>query len=411
LSKPGRILYTTTSYLPAIGGAQLHTHQIVRQLSNHLPVQVVTQWAENRTDWLLGTTLRAPAKSLSYSFEDIPVELITFTSAERWQLLPYVLGYYAIKPWAIDRIAARLVVKIEPFARNCTLIHNLRIGREPLSFASLRIARKLDLPFIFAPYHHPRWVGWNYREYLSLYRQADALIALTQAEKQTLIDLGVPEERIFVTGIGPILAETANPDRFRESLKLSPDKPLILFLGQKYRYKGFEFLIDAAKIVWQKWPEAQFLFIGPRTSYSKKLFAQQKDARLVEMGIVELQQKTDALAACTLLCLPSSQESFGGVYTEAWSFGKPVIGADIPAVREVIDDGVNGYLIPMPITAAAIAEKICYLLQNPTVTDELGKKGKQKTLHQYGWDKLAEKTEQVYRSVLGITNDQQARVE
>ena len=76
-------------------------------------------------------------------------------------------------------------------------------------------------PFVFVPYHHPRWVGWNYREYLNLYRQADALIALTQVEKQTLVSLGVAEERIFVTGFGPIIAEQAYPDQFRKQVRPS----------------------------------------------------------------------------------------------------------------------------------------------------------------------------------------------
>ena len=72
--------------------------------------------------------------------------------------------------------------------------------------------------------------------------------------------------------------------------------------------------------------------ITPRTPFSQKFFTQQPpDPRLIELGTVDLQQKTNALAACTLLCLPSTQESFGGVFTEAWSFEKPVIGANIPA--------------------------------------------------------------------------------
>jgi glycosyltransferase involved in cell wall biosynthesis len=393
-----KILYTTTSYPPAIGGAQLHTHQIARRIAAHRPVQVITQWAENRTDWLLGTTLKAPAQPCSYIFEEVPVELITLTRAERRYLLPYVLGYYAVKPQAISKIAAVLAPKIELAARQCAFIHNVRIGREPLSFASLQVARQLNIPFIFVPYHHPRWVGWNYREYLNLYRQADALIALTNAEKQLLIRLGVAPERIFVTGNGPNVAETAQPDQFREKLNLPADIPLVLFLGQKYRYKGLELLVAAAKIVWQKWPEVRFLFIGPRTPFSKKFFAQQNDTRLIELGVVDLQTKTDALAACSLLCLPSTQESFGGVYTEAWSFAKPVIGLDIPAVREVIDDEVNGYLVQP--TAQAIAEKICYLLQNPAVAAKLGQAGRHKTLHQYSWDRLAQKTEEIYTTVL-----------
>jgi glycosyltransferase involved in cell wall biosynthesis len=393
-----KILCTTTSYPPAVGGAQLHTHEIIKRLLTYHSVQVITHWAENRTDWLLGTTLKAPTEPKSYTFENIPVELITLTTHERWELWPYVFGYYVIKPLAINQIAAVLAPKLEPFARDCVLVHNTRIGREPLSSASLKVAHKLNIPFVFVPYHHPRWIGWNYREYLSLYRQADALIALTHVEKQTLIDLGVAEARIFVTGMGPVLAAQANPEGFRQELNLAEDIPLILFLGQKYQYKGFEALVAAAKIVWQTWPEALFLFIGPRTSFSTKFFSQHHDPRLIEWGAVDLQKKTDALAACTLLCLPSTQESFGGVFTEAWSFGKPVIGADIPAIREVINDELNGYLVSSQ--AEEIAEKICHLLENPTIAEKLGRAGREKTLQYYSWDKLAQKTEEIYTTVL-----------
>jgi glycosyltransferase involved in cell wall biosynthesis len=394
---PG-ILYTTTSYLPAIGGAQLHTHQIARRLALRHPVQVVTLWDTNRTDWLLGTTLKAPAQAKSYMFEDVPVRQITFSSAERWRLCPFVFSYYIFKPLSIRQIAAPLATKIEALAREVNIIHNVRIGREPLSFASLQVARKLDIPFVFTPYHHPRWVGWNYRQYLEIYRQADAVITLTQVEKQTLIELGVTPERIFVNGNGPNLAPTASPDRFRESVGLSKNVPIVLFLGQKYRYKGIEPLVAAAHLVWQKRPETHFLFIGPPTPFSKRFFAQALDARLIELGTVDLQQKTDALAACTLLCLPSTQESFGGVYTEAWVFSKPVIGADIPAVREVIENGVNGYLAPA--TAEALAERILYLLDNPSVAQQLGQAGRAKTTRQYDWECLAQKVEDVYTIVL-----------
>ncbi len=392
------LLYTTTSYPPAIGGAQLHTHQIAQRLATRHPVQVVTHWTRHRTDWLLGTTLRAPTQAESYRLDGVTVQQVNLTPADRWRLWPYVLGYYAAKPAAIAAIAARLAPQIEPLARSAGLIHNVRIGREPLSFASLQVARRLDLPFVLVPYHHPRWVGWNYREYLRLYRQADAVIALTQTEQQTLIELGVTPDRVFVTGNGPNLATAADVERFRRELRLPPDVPVILFLGQKYRYKGLEPLLAAAKIVWPRYPDAHFIFLGPRTRFSKRLFAGQTDPRLVELGQVDLQQKTDALAACTLLCLPSTQESFGGVFTEAWSFGKPVIGADIPAVREVIDEGVNGFVVAP--TPEQLADRICFLLNQPSLAARLGEAGRQKTEQEYNWEVLARKTEQVYTWVL-----------
>lgn len=398
-----KLLYTTTSYPPAIGGAQLHTHEIVKRLVARTTVQVVTLWTENRTDWLLGTTLRAPPFPRTYTVDGVPVAQITLTSADRRGLWLWVLGYYAFKSKAIDRISTCFIPKLEPLAHQAGLIHNLRIGREPFSYASYHLSRQLNIPFVFTPYHHPRWVGWNYREYLNLYHRADALIALTQTEKRTLVELGVLPERIFVTGIGPILAETTDPDHFYRQFKIPEDVPIVLFLGQKYRYKGIEPLAVAAQIVWQSYPETHFIFIGPRTPFSRKFFAQHPpDSRLIELGTMDLQQKTNALAACTLLCLPSTQESFGGVFTEAWSFKKPVIGANIPAIREVIDDGANGYLVEP--TANDIAEKINHLLQNPTLATNLGLAGYKKVAQHYSWQRLAKKTEQAYTTILQGTN-------
>ena len=390
--------YTTTSYPPAIGGAQFHTHQIARRLAERHAVQVATLWDHNRTDWLQGTTLNAPAKPKFYTIDGIPVNLITLTRAERRTVRPWVWSYYALKPLAIRHIAKHFVPKIGAFATHANIIHAVRIGREPLSYASLQVARKLDVPFVFVPYHHPRWVGWNYRAYIKLYRQADALIAMTETERGTLIDLGVRPERVFVTGNGPNLADEAHPTDFRRQLGIPAEVPLVLFLGQKYRYKGFQHLAQAAPLVWNKYPETRFLFIGPHTHFSQKVFAKFQDPRLIELGAVDLQTKTDALAACTLLCLPSTQESFGGVLTEAWSFGKPVIGANIPAISEVIDNGENGFVTPP--TAPELAERITFLVSNPTLADQLGTAGKFKTEHVYNWGELAQKTERVYTMLL-----------
>ena len=60
----------------------------------------------------------------------------------------------------------------------------------------------MGVPFCFTPFHHPKWRGWNYREYCELYRKADGIFALTDSEKETLIKLGVSSDKIFVTGTG-----------------------------------------------------------------------------------------------------------------------------------------------------------------------------------------------------------------
>jgi glycosyltransferase involved in cell wall biosynthesis len=89
------------------------------------------------------------------------------------------------------------------------------------------------------------------------------------------------------------------------------------------------------------------------------------------------------------------QESFGGVYTEAWAFGKTVIGGRIPSIACVIDDNRDGFLCSQD--PEELAEKICYLLNHPPIAKEMGENGRKKVQECYTWGRLAEKTSSVYK--------------
>src|SRR5690554_5820416 len=377
-----KLLYTITAYPPSIGGAQILQHLLAIHLqARGHQVQVVSHWDSVRTDWLLGTTLKAARKSFDYRIDGVSVHRIGYSAVDLLKMLPFVPVYYALMDVALTSISGIIQRHLVPYSDGIDLVHNTRIGREGLSLASYKLARSRNVPFVLTPVHHPRWVGWRYRAYNRLYRDADAVIALTQAEKATLMELGVAANRIYVTGMGPWLADRADPQAFLEKYGLK--EPLVLFLGQTYPYKGYRQLLEATSTVWKAFPETQFVFIGPPVMNCEEVFTQYQDPRIHRLGQVSLQEKTNALAACTLLCMPSTQESFGGVYTEAWSFAKPVIGCPIPAVKEVIEDGVDGYLVAQE--PQAIAERIIDLLQNPERARAMGKAGQDKVNRSYNW--------------------------
>ena len=389
-------LYTLTSYSPAIGGAQIHQHLLAQQMQKNHTVKVISHWDRNRTDWLLGTTLKAPRKSEDYSADGISVHCMGISRLEKLRMAPFLPIYYPLMRLALPAISNVLKNHLTAHAKTASLIHNVRIGREGLTAASLQAARQWDIPFVLTPVHHPRWVGWRYKCYIDLYRQADGIFTLTQSEKQTLISLQVDPQKIHVIGHGPIVSETSDANAFR--LKHKIEEPIVLFLGQHYDYKGYRQLLEATGLVWQKYPGTQFVFIGPSVKESEKAFSLATDPRIHRLGKVSLQEKTNALAACTLLCVPSSQESFGGVYTEAWMFDKPVIGCDIPAVSEVIDNGINGFLIPQQ--ANSIAQRILDLLSDPGLAKSMGKNGRAKVKQHYTWPIIAQKAQDAYDKIL-----------
>ncbi|MFH7245471.1 MAG: glycosyltransferase family 4 protein [Spirulina sp.] len=398
------LFYTLTAYPPYIGGAQLHQHLLAQQLQGRHSIQVATFWNHNRTDWLLGTTLKAHARPYNYEVDGVPVHRLGLGWGAKLRMAPWLPLYYPWMAAALPPIAAVIAESITELAYKSDLIHNVRIGREGLTYASWQVARQRGIPFILTPVHHPRWVGWRYREYIKLYQRADAVIALTQAEAKILQGLGVQEDHIHVTGHGPVLASHAEPEDFRHRNGIVG--PMVLFLGQHYPYKGFRQVLEAAKTVWAQQPETQFVFIGPAVKDSERAFAEMADPRIHRLGSVDLQTKTNALAACDLLCVPSSQESFGGVYTEAWSFGKPVIGCKIPAVAEVVSDGQDGYLVEQ--STPEIADRILDLLNHPHQAHQMGQAGYQKVQERYSWPSLAAKTEAVYRGLMGLETSNQS---
>lgn len=396
---PPSVLVTATSYAPVVGGAQALAHGFARELerSGRFRHRVVTQWTTHRTDWLLGSTLFAPLGPRAYELDGIPVRRLALSLWQRLRMAPHVLTYYGRMRGAVDRISAILLEELATDSRDIALVQNVRIGREGLSFASWKLARRLGVPFVFVPLHHPRWVGSRYRAYLELYRRADAVIALTEHERGTYHALGVDPARIWVTGNAPHVAAQGDGERFRERHHLGSD-PIVLFLGQKYRYKGVSTLLASAREVWRRHPRARFVFLGPGTGYSRRLFRDLRDPRVLELPACDLEEKSDALAAASTLAVPSSEESFGGVYLEAWAMGTPPIGGPAPAIAEVISDGVDGYVVAQD--PAALAARIVDLLGDSELRARLVGNGRRKLMERYSWERLAAQLGDVYDHLL-----------
>ena len=86
------------------------------------------------------------------------------------------------------------------------------------------------------------------------------------------------------------------------------------------------------------------------------------------------------------------------VFLEAWSFAKPVIGGDIPVLREMINHGWDGYLVKQE--PSQIAQRLVDLLSSKNLCQTMGHRGRQKVVEKYSWDVLAEKTEAAYQYAL-----------
>jgi glycosyltransferase involved in cell wall biosynthesis len=387
---------TTTAYPPSVGGVQGYLSELCAGLQR-FEADVLTLWLSHRTDWLLGTTVRLRQNDYDAPFPN--VRALGWTRASRARMAPWVLAYYALVPIAAKRIASEMVPQLDRAVDpQAVLIHNHRIGREFLALASLVVARKRGLPFVLTPYHHPKWQGYRYSGWTRVYRAADAVLTLTEAEARELERLGVAPQRLHVIGGAGDQPMPADGARFRATIG-STGNPLVVFAGQLYRYKGVPLLVAAGDALRSRGVQVDLAFLGPETRFSRGFFANHQRPWIHVLGKVDNQTKWDALEAATVVCVPSEQESFGRVYIEAWSKGKPVVASRIPAVSEVVTDGESGLLVH-PGSVEELARALERLLTDPQLAERLGANGRREVATRFNWGEVVNRVESVYESLI-----------
>jgi glycosyltransferase involved in cell wall biosynthesis len=100
-----------------------------------------------------------------------------------------------------------------------------------------------------------------------------------------------------------------------------------------------------------------------------------------------------------VLIVPSEEEPLGRVVLEGMAYGVPVIATDKGGPAEIIEDGVDGFLVS-PDDVHRWAERIIELMENPTLASEIGRRGRQKVLSNFSIENYIESIESLYKEIL-----------
>jgi glycosyltransferase involved in cell wall biosynthesis len=133
------------------------------------------------------------------------------------------------------------------------------------------------------------------------------------------------------------------------------------------------------------------------TSYPLPVTAPAALSRILNLDDLTEGEKQDALAACDLLCVPSEGESFGMVYFEAWAYKKPVVGLDLPVLRETIGAANAGILVEK--NPQEIAHGISVLLSDSELRGQFGANGHRLALG-HKWEEAAKHYLQGYEEAM-----------
>jgi UDP-glucose 4-epimerase len=182
----------------------------------------------------------------------------------------------------------------------------------------------------------------------------------------------------------------------------------ITFMGRLNVLKGIVAFTYAAKIVLKKYPHWTIQFVGndeasPIASMSAQRWIQEQLAahshQISFLGWVEYSQLPHVYAHTEIAVVPSLFESFSYVCAEAMSAGCAVVGSRQSAMRELLGHNEFGLLVK-PKSAKQLAKAIIWLIENPDLRAELGKKARQRVLTEYNAERIGAMQEKIYLSHL-----------
>lgn len=296
---------------------------------------------------------------------------------ELWMSLAARPPFHGIlRRWIGMYYAAFLAPLVEQSPR---AIHFVGTGWDFFGFAMASLARRCQARFTIWPAVHPGQWGDDKIDLL-LYGLADGVFCQSEDEKNHLVQRGLASERIRICGLPPMCLPNGNGDRLRQKLGLG-SRPVVLFLGRKSSGKGFPALMAAWSRVQAAHPSAVLLLAGPDDDSHGEISPRDS---IRDLGILSEEDKADALAACDVFCLPSAHESFGIVFVEAWSYGKPVVCGPAPASREFIRNGETGLWADQ--TTGSIADALLRLLGDPVASRRMGEAGRRLQQDSFTWE-------------------------
>ena len=244
---------------------------------------------------------------------------------------------------------------------------------------------------------------------------ADAVIAVS-AGMRTDVLAAYPEiepERVHVVHNGidtDLFAPRPDVGVLRRH-GLDPDRPIVIYVGRITRQKGLPHLLAAAV---RLKADAQLVLCASAPD-TPEIAAEVESAvtslRAMRTGVVWIREalpRADLVAllsSSTVFVCPSVYEPLGIVNLEAMACGVPVVASAVGGIPEVVVDGETGLLVDYDPQATqafdeGLAAAIDRVLSDAGEAKEMGRRGRERAMRDFGWGPIARRTVDLYEQVL-----------
>lgn len=185
----------------------------------------------------------------------------------------------------------------------------------------------------------------------------------------------------------------------------------LLYFGTLIRKKGALELPFIFNEVFQKNKNAQLILIGKDSSDSisgngstwemmQPLFSDESLQNVHYLGSVPYESVKMHIGAASVCVFPSFAEALPVSWIEAMALEKPVVASNIGWANEIIDDGVNGFLVH-PKMHQEFAERILEVLESPELQQKIGSNARKKIVEKFSISVVAKQSLAFYKSLIG----------
>jgi glycosyltransferase involved in cell wall biosynthesis len=183
-----------------------------------------------------------------------------------------------------------------------------------------------------------------------------------------------------------------------------PPEPVVVILPARLLYdKGVAEFVDAARILIRKNYKARCVLVGDPDPENPAVVLPEQIRQWQEEKVVEFwgfqADMPAVLAKAHIVCLPSYREGLPKALLEAAACGKPIVATDVPGCREIVREGLNGFLVPAR-NSAALAEALIKLIDNKGLRLQMGSCGRKIVLDEFSEQKVVLETLTLYQRIL-----------
>ena len=240
--------------------------------------------------------------------------------------------------------------------------------------------------------------------YNNMLATCDAILANTRHEAEFAQQRGARRAEVAGVGVHPEAFDARNGREIRTRYGLG-ELPVVGYVGRQVVNKGAPKLLQSMRDVWRWNSLIRVILAGPRSPRHDELapvmdsFTDTERARVIRIDQFPDEDKASIYDACDVFVLPSTGESFGIAYLDAWMCGKPVIGSRIGSTQCVIEEGADG-LLADPEDPQELARAIIKLLSDGGKREKMGMRGRAKTLSHFTWGKVTDRVEKLYMELV-----------